>query len=412
VSATFSIVYPTQHRPEFIRHALRILSAQGNDNFEVVVSDNYLEPSLSCDQICQESGLRNLRYVRPPEPLGMVANWEYALQFATGEYVCYLTDKMFVLPGALTHIAGMIEAAGRPEIVTWTSDSYGPETYEDYFGRGLYTRVPSSFGSEPYRRFSPAEDLDRRGAAEVSRPEQRPSDYCRGKVVFGAYRRELVERIAGRYGALFHNISPDYTSMVLALAEARDAIELAASCVVSLNTDISNGILADTSDVAALGFLRSLDGGPDRILPKLLVPGLYVSNHNLVAHDFLTLRETFNLKFSFNPTNWLVYCMEDVYRPSRRWSSATVEAQQKGVLDAFIESLDPELADEARARFAARAAPGWRRRLLRRRWIRGWLNRSLQQLRPARAGSIEAAVHRVAVGRRWVNPPSRFAGAP
>jgi len=39
--------------------------------------------------------------------------------------------------------------------------------------------------------------------------------------------------------------------MILGLTEARDAIELGMSCVISVNTDISNGQLSDTDDAAA-----------------------------------------------------------------------------------------------------------------------------------------------------------------
>ncbi len=50
-------------------------------------------------------------------------------------------------------------------------------------------------------------------------------------------------------------------------------------------------MLTDTSDVAMHDFLDSLAGGIESILPNLLVPGLYASQHNWVAHDYLTLQE-------------------------------------------------------------------------------------------------------------------------
>jgi hypothetical protein len=396
----FSLVYPTRHRPEFIRQALRILEMQRHDDFEVVVSDNPVDPALSCEEICRASSLANLTYVRPPQPLGMVENWNHALQFATGEYVSYLTDKMFVLPDALGLIEQAIDAAGRPEIVSWTTDTYNPASYADYFGGGRYWRVSSDFLSGPYWPYSPAEDLDRRGTAEVARGEQSSSDYSRGKIVFGAYRRELVQRIVHRFGALFHNINPDYTSMVLGLSEARNAIELSASCVVSVNTDISNGMLSDTNDAAALAFLNSLAGGAASILPNMLVPGLYVSIHNWVAHDFLTLRRAFDLSFEFNTPNWLVLCREDTYRPRRRWSNKQVEAEQKRLLAAFFESLEPAVAAAVRARLAARAAarPGPPS-------LRDRLHRTWQRLTPSRSTSIQAALESLVADRKDLLPP-------
>jgi hypothetical protein len=383
----FSLVYPTRHRPEFVQQALRILELQRHANFEVVVCDNYVDPALSCEQICRDSSLANLTYVRPPRPVGMVENWNHALQFATGDYVCYLTDKMFVLPDALGRIERAIPSAGGPDIVSWTSDAFNPTSYADYFGDGMYVGVASQVRSRRYRRFSPARDLGRRGRGEVSRAAQSWSEYSRGKLVFGAYSNELLQRIVERYGAVFHNISPDYTSMVLGLTEAHAAIELPLSCVVSVNTDISNGMLSDTNDAAALAFLNSLAGGAESILPNMLVPGLYASLHNWVAHDFLTLRTAFGLSFEFNTTNWLAYCRDDVYRPGRRWSDPRVEAEQKRLFEAFVDSLDPGVVAAMKARIAAGVAPKPARRSL-----RDVLNGRPPQLTESRYPSILSAV--------------------
>ena len=399
MAVRFSIVYPTRHRPDFVRQALRILEAQGYEDFQVVVSDNYLDPALSCEAICRETSLANVTYVRPPRPVGMVENWNHSLEFATGDYLLYLTDKMFVLPGALGRLARAIDAAAGPDVVSWTSDAYDPASFADYLGAGTYASMSRGIRWGPFQPYAPGEELDRRGRAAVSRGEQSSPDYSRGKLVFGAYRRDLVERVVRRFGALFHDINPDYTSMILGLSEARAAIEMAMSCVVSVNTDLSNGRLSDTDDAAARRFLESLAGGTERILPALLVPGLYVSQHNWVAHDFLSLKRAFDLPFEFDVANWLVYVIEDVRRPGRRWSDPRVEAEQKGVLRAFLESLEPALAATVEARLTARAAPAPAvpsvrrsarravRRLLKPLVPRGW-----RRARPWSAPSIEAAV--------------------
>jgi hypothetical protein len=396
MSATFSLVYPTRHRPDFIRQALRILEAQRYDDFEVVVCDNYVDPALSCEEICRGSRLANLKYVCPPRSVGMVENWNHALQFASGDYVSYLTDKMFVLPGALRSVERAIDRAGGPEIISWTSDFYTPASYADYFGDGLYVGVSSDVRLGPYRAYSPAEELNRRGHGAVSRHEQTASTYCRGKLVFGAYRRELAHRIVSRYGSLFHDINPDYTSMVLGLTEAHDAVELAGSCVVSVNTDISNGMLCDTNDAAALAYLNSLAGGATSVLPRMLVPGLYASLHNWVAHDYLSLRSAFDLSFGFDMVNWLVYCSEDVHRPGRLWSDPQVEAEQKGLLRAFIDALEPSVVAAVHARLAARAAPA--RRPLLRRIVGRLVPRSWRGPTPSFSQSIQAAVERTVTG--------------
>jgi glycosyltransferase involved in cell wall biosynthesis len=354
---SFSIVYPTRHRPDFVRQALAILEHQAHDDFEVVVSDNFVDPDRSCAAACEASGLARLRYVRPERPVGMVDNWNHALPFAQGDYVAFLTDKTFLLPDALTRVAQAIDRLGGPDIVSWTSDAWIPTSLDDNLGQGTYYDLSRpGDAADAFRRFSPAAALDARGRAAVSRQEQPPPDYTRGKIVFGVYRRGLIERVVDRFGALFHNINPDYTSMVLGLSEARTAIETRRSCVVGVNTDLSNGMLTDTDDAAMRTFLDSLEGGIEAILPQLLVPGVYASVHNCVARDYLYQRSRFDLGFDFDPVSWVTYTHEDIHRPTRTWSSPEVEAAQKGLLEAHLASMRRADASAVRSRLAARKA--------------------------------------------------------
>lgn len=337
----FSLVYPTRHRPQFVRQALRVLEQQRHEDFEVVICDNFVDPTLSCESACRESAVRNVKYVRPPRPLGMVENWNHALSHVSGEYVCYFTDKMFLLPGALTRIDGIIRRADSPEIISWASDTFTATSFDDYFGPGHYFGMRSDVRHLRFDCFDPREELNRKGHAVVPRNLQSPSHYARGKICFGAFHRNLIQRILDRYGALFHGINPDYSSMIAGLSEARDSVEAAASCVVSISTDISNGQLIDLHDALARTFLESLDATEEK-MANLMVPGLYSSVSNLVAHDYLTMKARFGLDFAFDFTNWLSYCLLEVERPGREWSSPEVEHEQRRLLSTFLSDLGPE----------------------------------------------------------------------
>ena len=361
----FSLVYPTRHRPAFLAEALRLLELQSNKDFEVIVSDNWVDPALSCEAICNRASLPSLKYVRPPSPVGMVANWNYAAQFATGDYVCVFTDKMFLLPDALARAERAIQATrhsdgGEVEILSWVSDAYQPNAYPDYFGAGTYTAVQADADStDEVVRFSPADELDWKAVGHVSRYEQSPSQYCRGKIVFGAYHRHLIARINERFGQLFHDISPDYTSMVLALSIAKSAIELRSSAVVSISTDLSNGMLGAVHDKHALGYISSLSDDIRVLCDNMLVPGLYASQANVVSHDYLALKRRFDLDVSLDARNWLCHCIEDLGRPDRVWSSAEVEQQQSALMEACVVALAPDdqgqVIQRLEHRFAARS---------------------------------------------------------
>ena len=191
----FSIIIPTRHRPEFVRKSLEILKLQTYQDFEVIVSDNYINESLSAKRAFDEVNLTQSIYVRPSSPVGMVENWNYPLQFATGDYVCYLTDKMFILPHTLEQTNELLES--KPyEIVSWLDDSYVPKSYTDYFGPGTYIKAESNRSEGP---FDPLVELSVKGNSLISRREQSKDSYAIGKLLFGCYSMDLVNRIKHKY---------------------------------------------------------------------------------------------------------------------------------------------------------------------------------------------------------------------
>ena len=93
--------------------------------------------------------------------------------------------------------------------MTWRNEGYVPPDEEREVVRGRFhparPRQPMLYdpGAELTRRF---ENADRRG--------HDPVHYVRGKIVFGAFSRLLIDRIRLQAGRLFHPLAPDYTSMV------------------------------------------------------------------------------------------------------------------------------------------------------------------------------------------------------
>jgi len=338
MTTKFSLVYPTRHRPQFIEMALKCLERQEYENFEIIISDNYTDDNAACYKICNESPLfEKIRYVKPPNPLGMVENWNFSLEFATGEYVCYFTDKMFVLPGTLSALDQVLKKT-QPEIINWIDDKYIPNSFPDYFGAGYY-RVESGklLESYQYQEYDPQEELSKKTIASVSRNEQDPSHYARGKVCFGCFRQSLVSKIIRKTGILFHDISPDYTSMILGLSYAESAVELIRSGIVHITTDLSNGAQSAIKDKLALDFLTSLNSFP-RLLSELLVPHLYSSQHNIVSHDYLSLKRRFDLDLKFNEVNWLTYIYEDLANGGREWSSQEIKNEHFSIFSEYLAS--------------------------------------------------------------------------
>ncbi len=333
----FSLIYPTRHRPKFIEMALEFLERQSYKNFEVIISDNYTDVSLSCEGYCKTSSLKNIKYVKPPTPVGMVENWNFALQHATGDYVFYFTDKMFLLPGTLNFVAEVL-TENQAEIVSWVDSKYTTLRMPDYFGKGVYTEACSAVpAKKKFIEYDPKEELKKKAFGAVSRGEQDASHYARGKICFGGYKRQLIDRILDRAVNLFHDITPDYTSMILGLSLGSSAIEISRPGIVHINTDLSNGGKTAIHDEQALAYLMSLEGGA-QMFEDMLVPQLYSSTHNVVTHDYISLQQKFGFDYKVDVVNWLVYILEDLDLPGRQWSSPKVENEHRGLLEHFIKN--------------------------------------------------------------------------
>lgn len=337
---SFSIVYPTHHRPQFIERALLFLSRQTYKDFEVVISDNFTDPALSCKEICEraaETWKLNIKYNQTESCLNMVENWNRAFSYTEGEYILYLTDKMFLLPDTLERTHHCVSEMS-PDIVNWIDNSYSPIKFPNYFGTGIYHQKTSSVSSgEKYKPFNCKEELSKKGLARCSRSEQDPSHYTRGKICFGAYKAALCHKIIKHSGALFHAIAPDYTSMVLALSLAESAMELSDPGIVHIRTDLSNGGNVARNDKHALAFLKSFNN--DQIFEELLVPKAYRSANNMVARDYLAIKGRCNLTFEFKKRNWLVYIWEDLVREPDGWSDSHIKEEQLKLLKDKIFSL-------------------------------------------------------------------------
>ena len=210
---------PTRNRPEFIKASLRFFSEQDCSRVRLLVVDNSSPSDSATEDFFQNFNHQSVDYLRASGELSMVDNWEFAVDNADGEYIGFLTDKMFLKPRFVESIVHYLDSAN-PEILSWHDDIYMPKTQGDYFGEGVHVSRATE-QSEDFASFVPSEVLANRYFASVPRNDQSPRDYTIGKICFGLYSADLIERIRTKHGRLFFPISPDYTSMILALGTAQ-----------------------------------------------------------------------------------------------------------------------------------------------------------------------------------------------
>ncbi|MCP4787032.1 MAG: glycosyltransferase family 2 protein [Fuerstiella sp.] len=120
-SPLFSIVIPTRQRHETLEWSLRTCLDQSFDDYQIVVCDNCSSPETA--EVVKSLQSDRIRYVRAPEPLAMVDNWNLAVSNVDGEYVILIGDDDGILPHALRDLAHIIRQTRVPAI-RWPTASY------------------------------------------------------------------------------------------------------------------------------------------------------------------------------------------------------------------------------------------------------------------------------------------------
>lgn len=277
-----SFVVPTRDRPELLEICLESLAANPSLNAEVIVSDNSSENTA--EPIFARYAAKNWKYVSPDADLSMCDSWEFALGEASGTYVSYLTDKLALLPGAIDIIERNL-AACDADIVNWWPEFFSPKTADDGFQAGYYQK--GWLAGEPVR-YEPEVAL--KGLLSMKTPTGAEGrKYYWGKICYGAYKRTLVDRIKQRFGRVFHEVSPDFTSTVLAFSLAESAVDLARPLLTALVLPgVSTGLLTSRSTAATEALYKTIPNGQEMIdlLPE---PELFMSTHNSLARDFWSM---------------------------------------------------------------------------------------------------------------------------
>ena len=292
-----------------------------HSDFEVIVSDNSTtaeKQAMNLEAVCDYVDAPNFRIVHPPRALSPPEHFEFALEYAAGDYVAYLTDKMVVFPHALSDVEAVIGASGA-DIVNWACAAY----YLDDPGspRGSGTVVEEfEFLDGQAERYDPVAALRFKASGAVPRDKQVARDYVLGKIVFGCYSRELIEQIGSKSGTVFGGATHDYSAMIQALSLARTCVMLNAyeALFLSLPRDQSLGSATASEPQRALQYYRTFTR-PDSILSSLLVPNVYASAHNMVAHDYKKFLPIYGNDRLFSERNWIRAICTDLLSESKIW---------------------------------------------------------------------------------------------
>jgi glycosyltransferase involved in cell wall biosynthesis len=367
----FSIVIPTANRPELLRHCLQALSESRGIDFEIIVSDN------SNDLKLRNQNIEVLQYFKKRVPVTLVyplkelsppEHFQYALPFAKGKYIAYLTDKMLIRSDTLASASWAFEHY-KADIVNWQYKIFRYDKFQNSKFQTKFLLERSSIRPNSSFLYDPERALRIKAAQTVNRNLQSRKVYVQGKIVFGAYRKELIESILGRSGSLFLGATHDYSAMVQALSIANVCVQLNGVGVdfASLPVNESLGTLTYFSSPAALKYYMSFSD-PQIILDNLLVPGLWASQHNMVAHDYLKFLHIYGKESYLNRNKWLAAINEDLNLSNRVWKNHEEQLEQVNLFTNYLKKNRHKTYSKINLRFWNKLSVGELRRIV--RWFK------------------------------------------
>ena len=144
-----SVGIPTYNRPDGLRRTLECITGQTYQNLEIIVSDN-CSPGPDNETVIWEFMARDRRiqYYRQGENKGLIFNFKFVLEKATGEYFMWAADDdiwdppyIEALLGPLSKNKNHVTAFCPYAFVDMNDELIGSTRFFDYSHRFLFLRI-------------------------------------------------------------------------------------------------------------------------------------------------------------------------------------------------------------------------------------------------------------------------------
>ncbi len=224
-----SVIIPTRERAETLFFAIQTALDQTNNDYEVIVSDNFSQDNTK--EVVRNFSDSRLIYFNTGQRLSMCDNWDFALEKARGEYVIFIGDDDGIMPGAIDKLQVTIQS--KPSLVyCWPRPTYvwptnGQRASVSYLPSNAY---PSEINLKKLARF-----VVKMGGARFT---FLPSVY------HGAVARSILDMIRKQTGRVFHSTQPDIFTALAIPAFADTAINVGYVVTVAGQSPKSNSAIA------------------------------------------------------------------------------------------------------------------------------------------------------------------------
>jgi glycosyltransferase involved in cell wall biosynthesis len=202
--AKVSIIIPTLNRVHLLKYAIKSAIAQDYKDLEIVVCDDFSDDNTK--ETVESFKLKNIVYIKTPKRLNMADSFEFALSKASGEYLTFPTDAIYLLPDCISYAMEKLEENG----VKLAMSKNCVYCYSDWMEkvRRNTLQIPS-FTFKTYL-------IDSKSVLKKFYDNIRESVVP--KSINSLCHRSVIEKAVGKQGRFFSQPVPDHTSAVSMLA--------------------------------------------------------------------------------------------------------------------------------------------------------------------------------------------------
>lgn len=210
-----SVVIPTCNRSEYLFSTIKSI-INSVENIEVIISDNS-DNSMPVKEMLDKINNKNIKYQYIKKKLSVIENFESSLKLATGKYIIIIgdDDSLGIELDSTLAKADKLNA----EALFFYSDRfivnyYWPGISSVYFGSEYSETLYIKKYTKQWEEINPKKELtkviNRFGGGLGSMP----------RIYHGLVRRDLLDKVRDKYGAIFGGVSPDIYSATLLSLEA------------------------------------------------------------------------------------------------------------------------------------------------------------------------------------------------
>lgn len=118
-TTALSVIIPTRNSAAPLRYTLRSCLEQDVSDYEILICDNSALNNNETKELVDEIGDARIRYIRPPRPLNLTRNFEYAFLQARGEFLFSMGSDDAITIGGLKTLMDVLKALPEYDVIQW-----------------------------------------------------------------------------------------------------------------------------------------------------------------------------------------------------------------------------------------------------------------------------------------------------